>query len=96
MGISEEIVRAFFNANSGSLGTVNFYETKEGIIIPLKMVINIYKIDSCNEYRIKYITINNSGSFEIELYTVDEDEYNVIKYLMNIIDYKAGYTMRDN
>ena len=91
-----EIIKAFFRANSESLGTVNFYETKEGIIIPLKMVIDIYKIDSCNEYRIKYITIDNPGSFEIKFYTVDEDEYNIIKYLMNIIDYKAGYTLRDN
>lgn len=89
-----EITKAFFRATSESLGTTNFYETKEGIIIPLKMVIDIYKIDSCNEYHIKYVTINNSGSFEIEFYTVDEDEYNVIKYLMNIINYSEGCTMK--
>ena len=91
-----EIIKAFFRANSESLGTVNFYETKEGIIIPLKMIIDIYKVDSYNEYNIKYVTIDSSGEPEIEFYTVDENEYNVIKYLMNIIDYKAGYTLRDN
>ena len=91
-----EIIKAFFRANSESLGTVNFYETKEGIIIPLKMIIDIYKVDSYNEYNIKYVTIDSSGEPKIEFYTVDKDEYNVIKYLMNIIDYKAGYTLRDN
>ena len=93
---TSEITKAFFRANSESLGTVNFYETKEGIIIPLKMVIDIYKIDSCNEYRIKYITIDNPGSFEIKFYTVDEDEYNIIKYLMNIIDYNKGCDMKED
>ena len=68
---TSEITKAFFRANSESLGTVNFYETKEGIIIPLKMIIDIYKVDSYNEY-------------------------NVIKYLMNIIDYNKGCDMKED
>lgn len=93
---TSEITKAFFRANSESLGSVNFYETKEGIIIPLKMIIDIYKVDSYNEYNIKYVTIDSSGEPEIEFYTVDENEYNVIKYLMNIIDYNKGCDMKED
>ena len=93
---TSEITKAFFRANSESLGAVNFYETKEGIIIPLKMIIDIYKVDSYNEYNIKYVTIDSSGEPEIEFYTVDKHEYNVIKYLMNIIDYNKGCDMKED
>ena len=49
---TNEITKAFFKATSDSLGTFNFYETKEGMIIPLKMIINIAEIYSDNEYQI--------------------------------------------
>ena len=65
-----EITKAFFRANSESLGTVNFYETKEGKLIPLKMIIDIAKIDSSDEYQIQYASINISGLIEIEYYMI--------------------------
>ena len=95
MDISE-ITKAFFKATSESLGTFNFYETKEGIIIPLKMIINIVKIYSDNEYQIQYATINGQGLPEINYYIVDEDECNIIKYLMNVIDYNKACNMRED
>ena len=52
---TNEITKAFFKATSDSLGTFNFYETKEGMIIPLKMIINIAKIYSDdNDYQIQF------------------------------------------
>ena len=93
---TSEITKAFFKATSESLGTFNFYETKEGMIIPLKMIIDIYKVDSYNEYNIKYVTIDSSGEPEIEFYTVDEDECNIIKYLINVIDYNKGCNMKED
>ena len=93
---TSEITKAFFRATSESLGTFNFYETKEGIIIPLKMIINIAKIYSDNEYQIQYATINGQGLPEINYYIVDEDECNIIKYLINVIDYNKGYNMRED
>lgn len=93
---TSEITKAFFRATSESLGTFNFYETKEGIIIPLKMIIDIYKVDSYNEYNIKYVTIDSSGEPEIEFYTVDEDECNIIKYLINVIDYNKGCNIKED
>ena len=93
---TSEITKAFFRANSESLGTVNFYETKEGIIIPLKMIINIAKIYSNDEYQIQYATINSSGLPEIKYYVVDEDECNIIKYLINVIDYNKGCNMKED
>ena len=95
MDISE-ITKAFFKATSESLGTFNFYETKEGIIIPLKMIINIVKIYSDNEYQIQYATINGQGLPEIEYYIVDEDECNIIKYLINVIDYNKGCNIKED
>ena len=95
MDISE-ITKAFFKATSESLGTFNFYETKEGIIIPLKMIINIVKIYSDNEYQIQYATINGQGLPEINYYIVDEDECNIIKYLINVIDYNKGCNIRED
>ena len=95
MDISE-ITKAFFKATSESLGTFNFYETKEGIIIPLKMIINITKIYSNNEYQIQYATINGQGLPEINYYIVDEDECNIIKYLINVIDYNKGCNMKED
>ena len=95
MDISE-ITKAFFKATSESLGTFNFYETKEGIIIPLKMIINIVKIYSDNEYQIQYATINGQGLPEINYYIVDEDECNIIKYLINVIDYNKACNMRED
>ena len=91
-----EITKAFFKATSESLGTFNFYETKEGMIIPLKMIINIAKICSDNEYQIQYATINSSGLPEIKYYIVDEDECNIIKYLINVIDYNKGCNMKED
>ena len=91
-----EITKAFFRANLESLGSLNFYETKEGKLIPLKMIIDIAKIDSSNEYQIQYASINISGLIGIEYYIVDEDEYNVIKYLMNVIDYNKACNMRED
>ena len=91
-----EITKAFFRANLESLGSLNFYETKEGKLIPLKMIIDIAKIDSSDEYQIQYASINISGLIEIEYYIVDEDEYNIIKYLMNIIDYNKGCDMKED
>lgn len=88
-----EITKAFFRANLESLGSLNFYETKEGKIIPLKMIIDIAKIDSSNEYQIQYASINISGLIGIEYYIIDEDEYNIIKYLMNVIDYNKACNM---
>ena len=93
---TSEITKAFFRANSESLGTVNFYETKEGIIIPLKMIINIAEIYSDNEYQIQYATINGQGLPEIKYYIVDEDECNIIKYLINVIDYNKGCNMKED
>ena len=93
---TSEITKAFFKATSESLGTFNFYETKEGIIIPLKMIINIAKICSDNEYQIQYATINSSGLPEIKYYVVDEDEYSIIKYLINVIDYNKGCNMKED
>lgn len=95
MDISE-ITKAFFKATSDSLGTFNFYETKEGMIIPLKMIINIVKIYSDNEYQIQYATINGQGLPEINYYIVDEDECNIIKYLINVIDYNKGCNMKED
>ena len=95
MDISE-ITKAFFKATSDSLGTFNFYETKEGIIIPLKMIINIAEIYSDNEYQIQYATINGQGLPEINYYIVDEDECNIIKYLINVIDYNKGCNMKED
>ena len=95
MDISE-ITKAFFKATSDSVGTFNFYETKEGIIIPLKMIINIVKIYSDNEYQIQYATINGQGLPEINYYIVDEDECNIIKYLINVIDYNKGCNMKED
>lgn len=91
-----EITKAFFRANLESLGSLNFYETKEGKIIPLKMIIDIAKIDSSNEYQIQYASINISGLIGIEYYIIDEDEYNIIKYLMNVIDYNKACNMRED
>ena len=93
---TSEITKAFFKATSESLGTFNFYETKEGIIIPLKMIINIAKIYSNNEYQIQYATINGQGLPEINYYIVDEDECNIIKYLINVIDYNKGCNMKED
>lgn len=94
---TSEITKAFFKATSDSLGTFNFYETKEGIIIPLKMIINIGKIYSDdNEYQIQYATINGQGLPEIKYYVVDEDECNIIKYLINVIDYNKGCNMKED
>ena len=95
MDISE-ITKAFFKATSESLGTFNFYETKEGIIIPLKMIINIVKIYSDNKYQIQYATINGQGLPEINYYIVDEDECNIIKYLINVIDYNKGCNIKED
>ena len=95
MDISE-ITKAFFKATSESLGTFNFYETKEGIIIPLKMIINIAEIYSDNEYQIQYATINGQGLPEINYYIVDEDECNIIKYLINVIDYNKGCNIKED
>lgn len=91
-----EITKAFFRANLESLGSLNFYETKEGKIIPLKMIIDIAKIDSSNEYQIQYASINISGLIGIEYYIIDEDEYNIIKYLMNVIDYNKACNMYED
>lgn len=93
---TNEITKAFFKATSDSLGTFNFYETKEGIIIPLKMIINIAEIYSDNEYQIQYATINGQGLPEIKYYIVDEDECNIIKYLINVIDYNKGCNMKED
>ena len=93
---TSEITKAFFKATSESLGTFNFYETKEGIIIPLKMIINIAKIYSNNEYQIQYATINGQGLPEINYYIVDEDECNIIKYLINVIDYNKGCNIKED
>ena len=93
---TSEITKAFFKATSDSLGTFNFYETKEGMIIPLKMIINIAEIYSDNEYQIQYATINGQGLPEIKYYIVDEDECNIIKYLMNVIDYNQACNMRED
>ena len=91
-----EIIKAFFKATSESLGTFNFYETKEGIIIPLKMIINIAKIYSNDKYKIQYATIDSSGLPEIKYYIVDKDECNIIKYLINVIDYNKGCNMKED
>ena len=93
---TSEITKAFFKATSDSLGTFNFYETKEGMIIPLKMIINIAEIYSDNEYQIQYATINSQGLPEINYYIVDEDECNIIKYLINVIDYNKGCNMKED
>ena len=93
---TSEITKAFFKATSDSLGTFNFYETKEGMIIPLKMIINIAEIYSDNEYQIQYATINGQGLPEINYYIVDEDECNIIKYLINVIDYNKGCNMKED
>ena len=93
---TNEITKAFFKATSDSLGTFNFYETKEGMIIPLKMIINIAEIYSDNEYQIQYATINGQGLPEIKYYIVDEDECNIIKYLINVIDYNKGCNMKED
>ena len=93
---TNEITKAFFKATSDSLGTFNFYETKEGMIIPLKMIINIAEIYSDNEYQIQYATINSQGLPEINYYIVDEDECNIIKYLINVIDYNKGCNMKED
>ena len=95
MDISE-ITKAFFKATSDSLGTFNFYETKEGMIIPLKMIINIAEIYSDNEYQIQYATINSQGLPEIKYYVVDADECYIIKYLINVIDYNKGCNMKED
>ena len=59
---TSEITKAFFRANSESLGTVNFYETKEGIIIPLKMIINIAKISIMkNPYKNRKHVLKHKG-----------------------------------
>ena len=60
------------------------------------MIIDIAKIDSSDEYQIQYASINISGLIEIEYYIVDEDECNIIKYLINVIDYNKGYNMRED
>lgn len=60
------------------------------------MIIDIAKIDSSDEYQIQYASINISGLIGIEYYIVDEDEYNIIKYLMNVIDYNKAYNMRED
>ena len=60
------------------------------------MIIDIAKIDSSNEYQIQYASINISGLIGIEYYIVDEDEYNIIKYLMNVIDYNKACNMRED
>ena len=91
-----EITKAFFRANLESLGSLNFYETKEGIIIPLKMIINIAKIYSNDKYKIQYATIDSSGLPEIKYYIVDKDECNIIKYLINVIDYNKGCNMKED
>ena len=91
-----EITKAFFKATSESLGTFNFYETKEGIIIPLKMIINIVKIYSNDKYKIQYATIDSSGLPEIKYYIVDKDECNIIKYLINVIDYNKGCNIKED
>ena len=91
-----EITKAFFRANLESLGSLNFYETKEGKLIPLKMIIDIAKIDSSDEYQIQYASINISGLIEIEYYIVDEDEYNIINYLINVIDYNKGCNIKED
>ena len=93
---TSEITKAFFKATSDSLGTFNFYETKEGMIIPLKMIINIAEIYSDNEYQIQYATINSQGLPEIKYYIVDKDECNIIKYLINVIDYNKGCNMKED
>lgn len=93
---TSEITKAFFKATSDSLGTFNFYETKEGMIIPLKMIINIAEIYSDNEYQIQYATINGQGLPEINYYIVDEDECNIIKYLINVIDYNKGCNIKED
>ena len=93
---TSEITKAFFKATSDSLGTFNFYETKEGIIIPLKMIINIAKIYSNDKYKIQYATIDSSGLPEIKYYIVDKDECNIIKYLINVIDYNKGCNMKED
>ena len=93
---TSEITKAFFKATSDSLGTFNFYETKEGMIIPLKMIINIAEIYSDNEYQIQYATINSQGLPEINYYIVDEDECNIIKYLINVIDYNKGCNIKED
>ena len=93
---TSEITKAFFKATSESLGTFNFYETKEGIIIPLKMIINIAKIYSNDKYKIQYATIDSSGLPEIKYYIVDKDQCNIIKYLINVIDYNKGCNMKED
>ena len=93
---TSEITKAFFKATSDSLGTFNFYETKEGMIIPLKMIINIAKIYANDEYQIQYATINSQGLPEIKYYIVDEDECNIIKYLINVIDYNKGCNIKED
>ena len=93
---TSEITKAFFKATSDSLGTFNFYETKEGMIIPLKMIINIAKIYSNDKYKIQYATIDSSGLPEIKYYIVDKDECNIIKYLINVIDYNKGCNMKED
>lgn len=60
------------------------------------MIIDIAKIDSSDEYQIQYASINISGLIGIEYYIVDEDEYNIIKYLMNVIDYNKACNMRED
>ena len=60
------------------------------------MIIDIAKIDSSNEYQIQYASINISGLIGIEYYIIDEDEYNIIKYLMNVIDYNKACNMRED
>ena len=93
---TSEITKAFFKATSDSLGTFNFYETKEGMIIPLKMIINIAEIYSNDKYKIQYATIDSSGLPEIKYYIVDKDECNIIKYLINVIDYNKGCNMKED
>ena len=93
---TSEITKAFFKATSESLGTFNFYETKEGIIIPLKMIINIAKIYSNDKYKIQYATIDSSGLPEIKYYIVDKDQCNIIKYLINVIDYNKGCNIKED
>lgn len=60
------------------------------------MIIDIAKIDSSDEYQIQYASINISGLIGIEYYIVDEDEYNIIKYLINVIDYNKACNMRED
>ena len=60
------------------------------------MIINIVKIYSDNEYQIQYATINGQGLPEINYYIVDEDECNIIKYLINVIDYNKGCNMKED